>query len=285
MGFRLNYYRFLVRQGPIELSKGISYSRFIEYPRVVDALELKSGDVLLDVGSRYSPFPQLLAIQYGCEVVAVDPEPTFQKKQVSMARRVPAAAKALDSGKLQFLIEDAGKLSFPSNHFSKIAAVSVLEHIVDETHVVKELARVLKPGGRLVISVPYDPWRDEPKYYRRNPYVLDDKSREEFFMRFYNDENLRQRLIDPTGLELRTITYFGEPGFNAHNLLYGNPRVPWPIKRLLFQPLVPVLAPLLIRDLRPEQFRHKTKIYTADTAVVVLTKPLDGARLRPGDAD
>lgn len=285
MGFRLNYYRFLVRQGPIELSKGISYSRFIEYPRVVDALELKSGDVLLDVGSRYSPFPQLLAIQYGCEVVAVDPEPTFQKKQVSMARRVPAAAKALDSGKLQFLIEDAGKLSFPSNHFSKIAAVSVLEHIVDETHVAKELARVLKPGGRLVISVPYDPWRDEPKYYRRNPYVLDDKSREEFFMRFYNDENLRQRLIDPTGLELRTITYFGEPGFNAHNLLYGNPRVPWPIKRLLFQPLVPVLAPLLIRDLRPEQFRHKTKIYTADTAVVVLTKPLDGARLLPGDAD
>lgn len=280
MGFRLSYYRFLLRQGPIEFSKGIAYLRFIEYPRVVEALELQPSDVVLDVGSRYSPFPQLLAIQYGCEVVAVDPEPNFQRKQVAMARRVPAAARALKSGKLQFLMEDAGKLPFAADHFSKIAAVSVLEHIVDETSVVRELARLLAPGGRLVISVPYDPWRDEPKYYRRNPYVVDDKSREEFFMRFYNDDNLKRRLIEPSGLTLRSIGYFGEPGFNAHNLLYGNPRIPWPIKRLLFQPLVPVLAPLLIRNLRPEQFRHKTKIYTADTAVLVLVKPIEAAGAR-----
>ncbi|MEZ4654465.1 MAG: class I SAM-dependent methyltransferase [Candidatus Eisenbacteria bacterium] len=273
MGFRLSYYEFLLRQGPVPFSKGIPYARFIEYPRVVEALQAGPQDTVLDVGSRYSPFPQVLATQFGCSVVAVDPEPGFRSKQMAMAHRVPAAARAVRDGKLDFLTEDAGQLSFPDDHFSRISAISVLEHIVDESQVVRELARVLRPGGRFVISVPYDPWRDEPKYYRQNPYVVADKSREEFFMRFYNDENLRQRLIKPSGLSLVSTTYFGEPGFNAHNLLYGNPRIPWPVKRLIVQPLVPILAPTLIKNLEPRQFRHKTKIYTADTAVVVLTKP------------
>jgi SAM-dependent methyltransferase len=272
MGLRLEYYRFLLRQGPVALSKGIAYARFIEYPRVLDALELKPGDKVLDVGSRYSPFPQLLALQCACSVVAVDPEPDFRERQIAMARRVPRAKRLVDEGRLEFLVEDAGALSAPDRSFTKIAAISVLEHIVDETQVVRELARVLAPGGRLVISVPYDPWRDEPKYYRKNPYVLEEKERESFFMRYYNDENLRRRLVDPSGLALRGITYFGEPGFNAHNLLYGNHQIPWPLKRIFLQPLVPILAPLLIRDLRPEQFRRKTKLYTADTAVLTLER-------------
>jgi hypothetical protein len=57
MGLRLAYYQFLMRQGPVEFSRGLAYSRFIEYPRVVEALELQHEDNLLDVGSRYSPLP------------------------------------------------------------------------------------------------------------------------------------------------------------------------------------------------------------------------------------
>ena len=177
MGLRLAYYGFLSRQGLVEFSRGLAYSRFIEYPRVVDALDLRPDDSLLDVGSRYSPLPQVLAVRYGCSVVAVDPEPDFRKKQLQMASRVPRANSLVESGRLDFLVEDAGKLPHPDGEFSKIAAISVLEHIVDETAVVRELSRVLAPGGRMVISVPYDPWRDEPKYYRGNAYVLEDKDR------------------------------------------------------------------------------------------------------------
>lgn len=272
MGLRLAYYRFLMRQGPVEFSRGLAYSRFVEYPRVVEALGLRREDSLLDVGSRYSPLPQVLGLEHLCSVMAVDPEPGFRRKQLAMAERVPAAKALVEKGRLDFREEDAADLSFPDDSFSRVAVISVLEHIVDETAVVRELSRVLAPGGRLVISVPYDPWRDEPKYYRGNAYVHEDKTREEFYMRYYNDENLQERLIKPSGLRLGSISYFGEPGFNAHNLLYGNPKIPWPVKRLVFQPLVPILAPVFIRDLEPGRFRRKSKMYTADTAVVVLEK-------------
>ena len=79
-------------------------------------------------------------------------------------------------------------------------------------------------------------------------------------------------LIGPSELDLLEKSYFGEPGFNAHNLLYGNSNIPWYIRRLLFQPFAPLLAALCFRKLEPSQFRHKTKMYTGDMAILVLTK-------------
>jgi SAM-dependent methyltransferase len=266
-----DYYRYLARLGPVALSRGI-YARCIEFPTVVGKLALGPDDRLLDVGSRYSPLPQLLAHRHGCSVWAVDPEPDFRDRQLAMARRVPWARALVAQHKLEFLVGDAAQLPFPDGFFSKISAISVLEHILDERPAVTELARVLAPGGRLALSVPFDPWRDEPRYYRRQVYVDGKVEEERFFMRYYSEQNLRDRLIAASGLELREMSFFGEPGFNAHNLLFGNPRIPWLVRRVLFQPLAPLLAKIFIRPLRPDQFRHKTKMYTADTAVLVLTK-------------
>ncbi|MBM3286028.1 MAG: class I SAM-dependent methyltransferase [Candidatus Eisenbacteria bacterium] len=267
-----DYYRFLSRLGPVALSQGMPYARCVEYPEVVRRLRLASDDRVLDIGSRYSPFPALLAMRHGCSVTAVDPEPNFEKKQMAMMRKVPHALKLAHEGKLSFHTRDAGELPFPDGHFTKIAAISVLEHIVDEGPVMRELARLLAKNGLLAISVPYDPYRDEPKYYRRKVYVTGQHESEEFYQRYYNDDNLRSRLVEPSGLRLLSTDYFGEPGFNAHNLLYGNQRIPWYVRRVLFQPLAPFLAPLLIRKLEPRQFRHKTKMYTCDIAILILTK-------------
>jgi SAM-dependent methyltransferase len=270
---RSDYYRFLWRLGPLDFSRGMPYARCAEYPYVVRRLALTAEDRLLDIGSRYSPLPQILAHRYGCRVWAIDPEPDFRERQLRMARKVPWARALVERERLQFLVADAGALDFSDGAFTKIAAISVLEHIVDEGPVIRELARVLAPGGRLVISVPFDPWRDEPRYFRRKVYVEGQQPTEQFFMRYYSEQNLRDRLIEPSGLRLMEQSYFGEPGFNAHNLLFGNTRIPWPVRRLLFQPLAPWLASVFIRELRPAQFRHKTRMYTADTAVLVLAKP------------
>jgi len=211
-------------------------------------------------------------MRYGCSVVAVDPEPNFETKQTAMTRRVPEAAVLLETGKLDFRVADAGRLDFDNDSFTRISVISVLEHITDESPVVRELARVLAPGGRMVISVPFDPWRDEPRYYRRQVYVKGERAEEAFYMRYYSEDNLRDRLVVPSGLELRSTDFFGEPGFNAHNLLFGNAKVPWFVRRLFFQPFAPLVAPRLIRRLEPAQFRHKTRMYTADVAILVLEK-------------
>jgi len=267
-----DYYRFLWRLGPVELSKGMPYGRVVEYPAVVERLDLKPSDRLLDVGTRYSPLAQILARRCGCTVRAIDPEPDFRERQLKMARKVPWARRLVEEGRIDFHVADAASLPFPDAHFTRISVISVLEHIVDERPVLRELARVLAPGGRLVVSVPFDPWRDEPEYMRTRTYVDGRPDEKRFYMRYYSIANLEQRIVQPSGLELESSAYFGEPGFNAHNLLFGNARIPWWLRRLLLQPFAPLAARLFVRPLPPERFRHKTKLYTADIAVLVLHK-------------
>ena len=50
---------------------------------------------------------------------------------------------------------DPGRLPFPSASFDRVAVVDMLEHVPDETAFVSELARVTRPGGRLVINTPH----------------------------------------------------------------------------------------------------------------------------------
>ncbi|MBI1755401.1 methyltransferase domain-containing protein [Candidatus Azambacteria bacterium] len=49
--------------------------------------------------------------------------------------------------------EDALRLSFPDNHFDVVFADVVIQHIPEYQEAVSEMARVLKPGGCLIISV------------------------------------------------------------------------------------------------------------------------------------
>lgn len=46
------------------------------------------------------------------------------------------------------------KLDYPNNYFEAVLSMDVLEHIEDESWVVKEIYRVLKPGGMFAVMVP-----------------------------------------------------------------------------------------------------------------------------------
>ena len=52
---------------------------------------------------------------------------------------------------------DARAIPFTAT-FDVIGAFDVLEHIEDDTHVMSELARALKPGGGLIVTVPQHAW-------------------------------------------------------------------------------------------------------------------------------
>jgi SAM-dependent methyltransferase len=49
---------------------------------------------------------------------------------------------------------NAGTLPFPDNHFDAVTIIAVLEHIFDPYSIIREIRRVLRPNGILVIDVP-----------------------------------------------------------------------------------------------------------------------------------
>ena len=52
---------------------------------------------------------------------------------------------------------DARDLPFSESTFDIVICLDVLEHIIEDSTVTSEIYRVLKPGGRFLISVPEDP--------------------------------------------------------------------------------------------------------------------------------
>jgi SAM-dependent methyltransferase len=81
-----------------------------------------------------------------------------------VAARYPGAALAaldLPDHRLSAnVFGDAARLPFPDGAFDLVLAVEVLEHLPDPAAAVDELARVLRPLGTAVLSVPSEPlWR------------------------------------------------------------------------------------------------------------------------------
>ena len=50
---------------------------------------------------------------------------------------------------------DGTRLPFPSGEFDRVVVVDMLEHVADEAAFVAELARVTRPGGRLIVNTPH----------------------------------------------------------------------------------------------------------------------------------
>jgi SAM-dependent methyltransferase len=65
-------------------------------------------------------------------------------------------------------------LLFTDNEFDTIILSDVLEHIPNPQHLYGEISRILKPGGKLIMNVPFYYWLHETPhdYYRYTKFAL-----------------------------------------------------------------------------------------------------------------
>jgi MPBQ/MSBQ methyltransferase len=104
---------------------------------------LPAGTTLLDVGCGIGGSSRILAKDYGFAVTGV----TISPQQVKRAQELtPEDVNAT------FKVDDAMALSFPDASFDIVWSIEAGPHMPDKAVFAKELIRVLKPGGVLVVA-------------------------------------------------------------------------------------------------------------------------------------
>jgi SAM-dependent methyltransferase len=242
---------------PYWLVGGPDYSRAVEYPLVSRLLQASPGERLLDVGAgRRAEFARLMA-ERGLDVTAVD-------------ARDDVGADARRRDGLRLLLADARRLEFDSGSFERVSAISTVEHIEEGDDVaMRELARVLAPGGRLVVTVPYNPLKRATIFTRDGVYGR--TGERVFFEHIYDEDALRERIVTPTGLRVAERLHLGEPGLRMSRLFYAQGGVIGLARRLL--PLgwaLGLLAPLSLRPVASERIHFED--WTGVAAVIAFEK-------------
>jgi SAM-dependent methyltransferase len=92
----------------------------------------------------------------GAAVTALDADGVQLKDVWAMMTALTAddAAVSATGGSGTALAGDARNLPFSPSTFDRIIAAEVLEHIPEDRLVLAELARVLRPGGSMAVTVP-----------------------------------------------------------------------------------------------------------------------------------
>jgi SAM-dependent methyltransferase len=105
-------------------------------------------------------------------------------------------------GRAQYCRGHGAQLPFRSGIFDAVVASDVLEHIEDDVAAVAEIARVLRPGGTVIISVPAHQW------------LFSEHDAALHHFRRYSKARLRN-VLESGGLRIRRLSYWNAVLFPA----------------------------------------------------------------------
>lgn len=189
--------RYLVRHGyrreaVVRVVVPLDPSRYLELPWAIERLAARPGERVLDLAS-----PKLLAValaRRGVRVTAVDQLEREIETWRALAGDVPT---------LTLEVADGRALPFEDDSFDHACSISVLEHIEEpgDAEALRELVRVVKPGGRVLVTLPHaeeyrEDWRDAPVYANEAGGGLS------FFQRWYDPARVDALVAAAPALEL-----------------------------------------------------------------------------------
>jgi len=111
---------------------------------ILKQLNEQPAKMSLDAGCGLGVYHSLLS-SHSSQVVGIDIIGAHLK-QIRANTRV---------GNIQLACMALEQVGFPNGVFDFIICIETLEHVTNDESVIKEFRRLLKPGGRIIISVPY----------------------------------------------------------------------------------------------------------------------------------
>ncbi len=131
---------------------------------LVAAVDAAASDRVLDVATGTGLVAQALVRRYGCEVVGLD-----QSAEMLGGARARVARAADLAARVSLLQGEAEHLPFADGEFDHLTFTYLLRYVEDPGATLRELARVVRPGGRvasLEFAVPPNPlWRAAWRLY------------------------------------------------------------------------------------------------------------------------
>jgi SAM-dependent methyltransferase len=162
-----------------------------------ERLRLQPGETLLDLGcggGRHA----FAALRLGAAVIALDAD-AGELKQVraTIGAMLDAGELGHEQGLGGQAQGDALALPFPDGSIDRVVASEVLEHIWDDEGAIAELVRVVRPGGRIAVTVP-------TRFPERVCWALDHRYHDTpgGHIRIYRQRDLEEKLVR-AGLLLR----------------------------------------------------------------------------------
>jgi cyclopropane fatty-acyl-phospholipid synthase-like methyltransferase len=113
---------------------------------MAEVANIKASDVILDAGCGIGGSSIFLAEMIGCKVTGI----SLSERQIKKAKELVIEKRVED--KTEFKVMNYCATSFPDKSFDVVWGCESICYADDKEQFIKEVYRLLKPGGRLVVA-------------------------------------------------------------------------------------------------------------------------------------
>jgi 2-polyprenyl-3-methyl-5-hydroxy-6-metoxy-1,4-benzoquinol methylase len=164
--------KLLYNEHKSKINTSYIYERPIEYAFALEKLRERKALDVLDVGTGTNSFADALK-HSGFNVTASDKKEGYWLGYFNRH--------------IYVVEDDITKSKFETNSFDAVTCISVIEHIVNYNQAIGNMARIVRPGGSIILTFPYT-WDT----FCENIYQLDDaddlSKKFKYIARSYNDD-------------------------------------------------------------------------------------------------